>query len=88
MSNGPNHSKLTRIGKVGARVFFGIVAVLLALVLVDDVHRGSVSGECGIFPASRVSEPGLFWIYVGAWLVIIAATALMAVRGFGNTDKS
>jgi hypothetical protein len=79
MSDAPSlvpkkRSRLKRIMMVALSLSFAAMGVV-------QMRSGIVSGTDGVGPVARVSDPGLFWIYVAAyfaiagWILVVALSS-------------
>lgn len=70
-----------------ARIAFGVLAMGFVLLLANDVHRGVIAGKRGSVPATRDSDPGLFWLLVAAKVFCVAFFAFGALRNSSSNRK-
>ena len=73
--------------EVAARCFVGLIVLLGAAMLADEIHRGVIKGRHGVFAVSRSDDPVLFWLLVAAWVLLLAVLGYSAIRGFQRKSE-
>ncbi|MGC4071730.1 MAG: hypothetical protein QM760_04305 [Nibricoccus sp.] len=70
-----------------ARIFFGVMSLAILATILRPVLTGCYRGKAGTGIIYRDSEPALFWMMIGATVLVAGMFAYLAFRNKQSSLK-